>query len=64
MIIEDDVLIDDARFGPALDLVRANASADDYVRFSPKQRETPRREIAAAGGARRGGEAVASDAAL
>lgn len=50
IVVEDDLQIDPARFGAALDMVRAQATAESYVRLPVKQREKPARVVARDGG--------------
>lgn len=52
VIVEDDLEIDPGRFAAAVDLVRAYATVDSYVRLPVKQREKPAKVIAKADGLR------------
>ncbi|TMV04851.1 glycosyltransferase family 25 protein [Ruegeria sediminis] len=52
IITEDDLRIDPDRFAVALDMVRAHATPDHYIRLPVKQRETPAAVLEARNGLR------------
>ncbi|KUJ73799.1 glycosyl transferase family 25 [Ruegeria marisrubri] len=52
IITEDDLRIDPARFGTALEIIAEHATPEHYIRLPVKQRETPVAVLAEKGGLR------------